>query len=167
MKVHFSKERRTAMSTILIHVTDQTHTVAALRTACELACNNQHDIVLLKLIPVMHPGWLGTDDWGYMNLTSKDQEALLDYQRYAEKRGVQVEVCCMQSISTVDALIEAVENANVQIVFAHLPHTIIPFLRYWHRKLQHRLEQHQCQLYLSDSTATFMPTTMTQPSAIH
>jgi hypothetical protein len=168
MKVHSSKERQMAMSTIIVQATDQSHTLTALRAACDLAYNNQYDIVLLKLVPVNHPSWLGTDDWGYLNLTQQDQESLREYGRYAESCGVKVEVCCLQSISTVDALVGAAENVNAQIVFAHVPHTIIPFLHHWQIWLLRRgLKQRQCQLYTSDDAAVPNRLPAQRPSAVH
>ncbi|HEX3050472.1 MAG TPA: hypothetical protein VHP83_07445 [Aggregatilineaceae bacterium] len=156
------------MSTILVQITDHSHTLTALDAACELAYTSHDEIVLLKLVPVNHPSWLGTDDWGYMNLTAKDQEALLDYQRYAEKRGVKAEVCCLQSISTMGALVGAAENVNAQIVFAHLPHTVIPFWHLWQvRVLRYSLERQHCQLYLANGSVTPVWKPVPQPLQAH
>jgi hypothetical protein len=155
------------MSTIMVQVTDKSHTLTALRAACDLACKNQHDIVLLKLVPVTHPSWLGTE-LGNLNLSDQDQRAFREYQLYAKSRAVTAKVSCLQSVTSVEAIIWAAECVKAQIVFAHLPHSLIPFWRLWQRWLLRRhLEQLQCQLYLSDGAAAPNWIAVQRPSTAH
>lgn len=155
------------MSTIIVQVTDQSHTLTALHAACDLARDHEDEIVLLKLIPVTHPGWLGTDDWGYLDLTDKDQQALREYQKTAEKWGVEVKIHCLQSISSVGAIVWAVEYLDAQIVFAQLHHSVIPLWHTWQTALLRRhLEKRHCQLYMPNGSAPdWIPTR--QASAAH
>jgi hypothetical protein len=138
------------MSTIMVQVTDQTQTLAALHFACALARSNQGRIVLLKLIPVSQPGWLGTE-WGYMNFTDKDQQALKGYEKVVVSHGIDVKACLLQVMSTRDGIISAADSVDAQIVFAQLSHSIIPFWHAWQTRILRRsLEQHQRHLYMLD-----------------
>lgn len=138
------------MSTIMVHITNQTQTLAALHVACAMARSSQACIVLLNLIPVSHPEWLGTE-WGYMNFSARDQRALKDYEKLVESYGITVKTCVMQVMSTQDGIISAADSVDAQIVFARLPHSFIPFWHTWQvKKLRRALEQHQRQLYMLD-----------------
>ena len=135
------------MSTIMVQVTDHAQTLAALHLACALARSNQQRIVLLKLIPAPYPGWLGTE-WGYMNFTDKDQQALKGYEKVVESYGIDVTTCPMQVVSSLEGIIYAANSVDAQIVFARLSHSLIPFWHAWQtRILQRSLEKHQRQLY--------------------
>jgi hypothetical protein len=134
------------MSTIMVHITDHKHTLIALQLACDLARRNEGQIVLLKLIPVAHPEWLGTE-WGYMYFSAKEQRALKDYENIVDGCGITVQTCVIQVLSTQDGIISAADSVDAQIVFARLPHSFIPFWHTWQvKKLRRALEQHQRQL---------------------
>jgi len=155
------------MTTIMVQVTDKSHTLAALHAACSLAQANKGDVALLNLIPVNHPGWLGSE-WGNLNFTDKDRDMLKEYQCLAESYGVHIQLSTLQAVSSVDAIVWAAECVNAEIVFAHLPPSIIPFLRRWKAwQLRRRLKQLECGLYLSngDGASGWIP--VQQPSVIH
>lgn len=135
------------MSTIMVQVTDPKQAINALNFACTIARTNHGCIVLLKLIPVSHPEWLGTE-WGYMNFTPQEQQALKSYEQIVESCGIDVKTCVMQVMSTRNGIISAADSVDAQIVFARLPHSIIPFWHAWQtRKLRRALEHHQRQLF--------------------
>lgn len=138
------------MSTIMVQVTDHKQTLAAIHFACTMARSTQQRIVLLKLIPVNHPGWLGTE-FEYLNLTDKDLEALRGYEKIAESYGVAVEPRLLPVVSALEGIINAADSVDAQIVFAHAPHSLIPFWQAWQtRVLRWSLKQHQRELYVLD-----------------
>lgn len=134
----------------MVQVTDHTQTLAALQLACALASSRRGHIMLLRLVPVSHPGWLGTD-LGYMNLSDKDQQALRDYEKIVEGNGINVQSCVLQVVSSLQGIIEAADEVDAEIVFAQVPHSLIPFRHAWQtRVLRRSLESRQRQLYMLD-----------------
>jgi hypothetical protein len=78
------------------------------------------------MIPVQHPGWLGTE-WGYLNVTEQEQADFADYQATIEDYGVEFTALLFQYDSLAEAIAQAAEYVNAQIVFATIPESAIPF----------------------------------------
>ncbi len=135
------------MTTIMVQVMDRQKTLEALHFAGALA-RRQGKVVLVKMIPVQHIGWLGTE-LGYADLTDGDMETLLAYRAVAERYGVEIGTQLFQYMSLADGLADAADYVDAQVVFAELPQTIMPFqyrLNVW--LLRRRLVRQDRQLYL-------------------
>jgi hypothetical protein len=113
---------------MMIQIADPTWTLKALHCAGAMARQQSAKIVLVKMVPVQHMGWLGTD-FGYLNISEQEREEIADYQSMLEDYGVEFELCLFQYATLAEALVEAAEYVNAQIVFATLPESAIPFWR--------------------------------------
>jgi len=118
------------MGTILVQLADQQWTRQALHLACALARGQDHHIVLLRLMPVRHMSYLGTD-WGNQPMSDTEYDLLEDY-------GVEVNVIHMQSVSALESVIQAAELLEANTVFAQIPTSHIP---YWHTLHRWLVEQ--------------------------
>jgi len=132
--------------TIMVQVADHEWTLEAVHSACILARRTGGEVVLVKMVPVQHPSWLGTE-LGYMHFTEQDRQALRDYELTLEDYGIQYSIRVMQYAALNDALVQAAESVGAQIVFAQLPNSVIP---HWHKVqmalLRRRLAHQQCRL---------------------
>ncbi|MBK8027978.1 MAG: hypothetical protein IPK17_00390 [Chloroflexi bacterium] len=108
------------MKTILVQFAETRWTSEAVTQACILARNSQACVVVLRLIPVPHPSYLGTDI-GYLPPNPREYRRLDEYRATAEDYGVNLTIEAMHSISSFDALLQAVEHFGAEIVFAHFP----------------------------------------------
>ncbi|MBN8619706.1 MAG: hypothetical protein J0L63_12420 [Anaerolineae bacterium] len=125
------------MGTILVQLADQQWTRQALHLACALARGQEHHIVLLRLMPVRHMSYLGTD-WGNQPMSDAEYELLEDYLATAEDYGIAVNVTHMQSVSALESVIQAAELLEANTVFAQIPPSHIP---YWHTLHRWLVEQ--------------------------
>lgn len=115
------------MATILVQIADRPWTLDAMHFAAAIATNEHLPIVLLRLIPVPHPILLGTE---FMDDFSREEYQLIkECLSIAEVYHVDAYVQPMQYCSSLDALIQAAESLDSQIVFAHLRKSIFPFLQ--------------------------------------
>ena len=133
--------------TIMIQVGERTWTVETLHSACILARKTGAEIALVKMIPVQHLSWLGTD-FGYRLFTEHDRQELHDYELTLEDYGIQFSINVIQYTMLIDALVQAAKNLDAQVVFAQLPKSPIP---YWHQfqtgMLRRRLVYQHRQLF--------------------
>jgi hypothetical protein len=77
-------------------------------------------IALVKMIPVQYYSWLSTD-LGLMNFSEQDRNRLADYQATIEDYGVEFSAHFFQYVTLAEAIRQAAEHVNAQIVFATLP----------------------------------------------
>jgi hypothetical protein len=90
-----------------------------------------------------------------MNLTNKDQQALRDYEKVVESCGIEVQTCLLQVVSSLKGIIDAADAVDAQIVFAQVPHSLIPFRHAWQTRILRRsLETRQRQVYMLDYQGT-------------
>jgi hypothetical protein len=136
------------MTTIMVQIADAPKTQEALHFACALARGKQDKVILVKMVPVQHWEWIGTE-LGFLNLTERDGEEMRNYQKIAETYHVKVEVQLFQYVTLPEAIAEAADYVDAQFVFGALPPSFIP---YWHKfqvwLLRQRLAQQGRQLYL-------------------
>lgn len=150
------------MNTIIVHMGENSWTGQALHLACALARNTGAEIALLRLIPVQHMRWVGTDMVNN-DVTSEEYELLRGYAATAEDYGVTMALTNMQYQSGLgEALADAADNLNASVVFAALPESTIP---YWHQLqtwlLERRLTGAKRTLYTLEREANFQPTSTT------
>ena len=131
---------------IMVQIAKRKWTLDALRCACLRACKMPVRIALVKLIPVQHFAWLGTD-LGYMNFSEQDRIEFIDYQKIVRENGVQFSAHLFQYASLHDAILQAANFTGAQIVYATLPKSIIPFKHnYQLQWLRHHLAQQRREL---------------------
>ena len=137
------KLRVNTETVIMVLIADRTWTQEALHRACILARQRSASILLVKMIPVQHLSWLGTE-FGYLSLSEKDYSEIADYQSTIEDYGVPSCVQLFQYATLADALVQCADHVNAQMVFATLSTSKIPFWRkYQLRTLRRRLARHQ------------------------
>jgi hypothetical protein len=112
-------------SVIMVQISDREWTLEALHCACRLARNTSARIALVKLIPVQHPSWLGTE-WGYMNFTHQAQADFADYQATIEDYGVEFTPVLFQYVTLADGIAQAAQYVDAETVFAKIPASLIP-----------------------------------------
>src|SRR5689334_9925541 len=101
------------MQTIMVQAVDRNWTMAALHLACALARSTDAEIALVKMVPVQHISWLGTE-FGYQNLTVHDHDELSAYQATAEDYGVLLNKEMFQYMTLPDAIADAAEYFDAQ-----------------------------------------------------
>lgn len=129
----------------MVQIGDREWTLEALHCACLMARNTAANIALVQMIPVQHPGWLGTE-WGYLHFTSQQQAGFADYQTTIEDYGVKFTPLVFQYVTLTEAIAQAAEHVNARIAFAKIPETVIPFWTKFQRwSLNRQLARQKCQ----------------------
>ena len=77
------------------------------------------------MLPVQHTSWLGTE-WGYLDFTHQEQVDFADYQATIEDYGVEFTPLVMQYVTLPEAIAQAAEHVNAQLVIAQIPESVIP-----------------------------------------
>jgi hypothetical protein len=111
--------------------------------AAALARNEGGKVALLRLVPVQHLSFLGTP-LGDVSPTNQEYEDLKQYTATAEDYGVELTVYTMQCYASLDAVAQAAQAVDAQVVFASVPPSHIPYwqrLRTW--QLAHKLNHRQ------------------------
>jgi hypothetical protein len=114
----------------MLQLADSPWTVEALHRACLLARKSGSQLVAVKMLPVQHPGWLGTD-MGNLGLSMQDYAELKSAALTAEDYGVHCATTIFQYVSLTAGLVEVAGVLNAGIVFATLPVSRIPGWTRW------------------------------------
>jgi hypothetical protein len=131
---------------IMVQIADRAWTLNALHRACTLARRTDSEIVLVKMLPVQHMNWLGTE-FGNMHFTQQDRADLQDFQATVEDYGVPYSALTFQYFSLAEALSDVADHVTARLVFATLPKSILPFwYQFQLRGLCRRLSCHGRQL---------------------
>jgi hypothetical protein len=132
---------------VMLVIGEHEWTLQALRLACDAARGNGNHLVLLKMVPVRHPLWLGAD----AGLTRKEQHSIREYASLVECDDVSWSVCVFQYTTYLNALVSASEQLDAGVIFASFPQELIAAWRrfkiWW---LQTRLVRHQRALRVLD-----------------
>lgn len=142
------------MQTILVQMADKRWTTQALHLACALARNNQAQLVLLRLMQVEHISYLGSN-FGEVAPTHAEYNDLQEYHATAEDYGVDLTLTQMQCIEPFEAVVEAAEHLDANVVFARVLPSRIPYLhrlRLWW--LEKRFAAEKRQLYTLDQPSS-------------
>lgn len=126
------------MKTILVQMSESSWTIKALHLACALARNNTAQIILLRLMLVRHPSYLGTA-FGNTPPTDHERHEMDEYAATAEDYGVELSVQLMQCTTTLGALVDSADQLNVDVVFAHVGKSWLPYwqeFQTWNLKRQ-------------------------------
>ena len=138
------------MESILVQMAEARWTEEALHLACAMARNTHSEIVLLRMIETQHLSWLGTS-FGMESFSPEESDRVWEYKAIAKRYGVEFSVEPMRWVSYVEAMVEASEQLNAEVVFAHLPESRLPFVRkfqIW--DLRRQLAQRHSTLYTLD-----------------
>jgi hypothetical protein len=125
------------INTVLVQLAEETWTSQAVHLAAALARNCDAQLVLLRLIPVRHLSYLGSD-FGSTPVTSEEYARLRSYEATAEDYGLALTVASTQAVSPLAAVAEAADHLDAQVVFACVPESRIP---YWHQYQSWKLER--------------------------
>jgi hypothetical protein len=138
------------VKTILVQLSDHQWTMPAVHLASALARTMNAKIILLHLMPVPQPSYLGTP-FGYTTPTQQQYADIDEYAATAEDYGIEISLQIMQCITPLEALYDAAEQLQADAVFAYVPESRIP---YWQRirkwMLQRRVAKGHRQLFLLD-----------------
>jgi hypothetical protein len=141
------------MKTILVQMSEKSWTMEALHLACALARNNASHVILLRLMPVHHPSYLGTA-FGDTSPTNHERHEIAEYAATAEDYGVELSLQSMQCATTLEALVDAAGQLDVDVVFAHIHKSWLP---YWHEfqawQLRRQLSARHRQLFTLDGSS--------------
>jgi hypothetical protein len=138
------------MDSILVQMAEARWTEEALHLACAMARNTHSEIVLLRMIETQYLSWLGTS-FGAETFSPEESDRIWEYKAIAKRYGVEFSVEPMRWVSYVEAMVEASDQLNAEVVFAHLPESRLPFMRkfqIW--DLRRQLAQHHRTLYTPD-----------------
>jgi hypothetical protein len=151
------------MKTIMVQMADERWTLAAINDACNLARKMGAKIALLHLMRVQHLGYLGTN-FGMVAPTTREYRNMHDYAAIAEAYDVEMMVTPMQCVSPLEAVADAADQLDAEVVFAYIPQSHIPYWRKFQiRQLEHSLKAHQRQLFTLDKPVSTAPTGVAAP----
>jgi hypothetical protein len=143
---------------IMVQIADRPWTVDAIHSACKLARQINGQLVLMSMIPVQHLSYLGTE-FGYLNVTDAMRSAMHEYASTAEDYGVPFSTQRFQYVTLLEAIVQAANEVNAQLVFATLPQSIIPYWRKFQQtRLRHQLQHHHRVLIDLEQTAEIQAT---------
>lgn len=141
-------------STIMVQMADPQWTLQAVHLACAVARTNGYHILLVKMVPVSHVGWLSTE-FGYQHFTIEDRRLLQECAITAEDYGISSTMKLFQYVTLSDAIVDAASQFDPRIVFATLPHYKLP---YWRKfliwRMRHGMERQQRLLYTLEESLT-------------
>jgi hypothetical protein len=111
------------------------------------------------MIPVTHVGWLGTE-FGTQNFTESDRRVMQECSATAEDYGIPFSIGVYQYVTLSEAIVDAAEHFNAQIVIASLPQYKLPF---WQRfltwQMRRQFAKQRRLLYTLDETSLDEPQT--------
>lgn len=135
-------------SRLMIVMNDSAWTLAALHLACAMARRGETEVLLLKMIAVRHPSFLGTEA-GFLDFATEDAQLLEEMLATAENFGLSLDVWLFQYASYWSGVVEAAAQLSVTAVIARIPASPIPYWQmFCHRWLRRRLAQQQ-QLFFA------------------
>ncbi len=132
---------------LMIVLGERQWTMQALHLACAMARRQDVTLILVKMVPVVHPQMLGTAS-GNLHFTLQDEQELQEYASTAEDYGVSFELTVCQYASFIHAVVDVAEQLAITAVFAAIPHSHVPFwvpINRWWLRLQ--LNWHNRHLY--------------------
>lgn len=140
---------------ILVQLADYRWTLEATHNACQIARSVSAAIVFVKLVPVQHVEWLGTD-FGYRAFTARDYANLREYASIAEDYGVAHFVQAFQYVTFVEGTVQAAGAFDTQLVFATSLHPQSIFGRLQNRYLRRALARNHRRLAETDVVSALL-----------
>jgi len=144
------------MKTILVQMSERQWTLSAVHLAYALARNTKAKIILLQLIPVAHPSYLGTR-FGYTQPTSQEEDDIEAYEVIAEAYEATFTLQPMQCLTPLEALVDAADQLDADAVFAYVPPSRIPYWQAFQKwVLNRRLSAAHRELFMPDQSDPIM-----------
>jgi len=144
-------------NSIMLQIGEPSWLPVALHLACAVARSHCYELILVKMIPVSHAGWLGTE-LGNLQLTETDRRLMQNCAATAEDYGVPYSTEIYQYITLSEAIVDAAQYFNARMVFANLPQYKLPF---WRKLLMWRMRRQFARLgrllYTLDETTPNEP----------
>jgi hypothetical protein len=138
-------EQVTNMPRILIDIQDRPWTLQAVHQACGEVRRTGGKITLLQLIPALHPRLLGVAS-GAWQLPETQYLDLQEYASTAEDYGVPIQLQPMYYITRKEALVQAAEMFDVDILFSRGSSIFKPWNAVQNSWLAHRLSKNKRHL---------------------
>jgi hypothetical protein len=161
-------------SKVLVVLDEPEWTLGAIHLACAVVRSRGGKVVLLQMVPVRHPTYLGSD-LAYLDFTFEQQRRLSEYQLLTSDYGVDFSVCVLPYDTYAGSLVDAAEQLGATVVFARFHRHWIPgwdaLDRWWvERSLAHHgRELHTLEPPDGDAgwtpQLTFVPSPREVPSA--
>lgn len=155
------------MNTILVQMSEKVWTMQALHLACALARNSSATLVLARLVEVQHYAHLGTP-FGDNVPTPQEYDDIQEYAATAEDYGIEFSFRVMQCANRLEALADAADYLDSEVVFAHIPRSRIPYwqdIQTW--LLKRRLAAGHRQLFTlarPSQQETYAPSITVEPA---
>jgi hypothetical protein len=132
---------------ILVQLRDNRWTVEAVHLGSAIARSESATIMLVRLIPVQHVSWLGTD-LGTRSASNSERELIKTCRIIAQDYGVAFSSVEFQYVTLHEALVQAAAYVNAQALFTHLPRPMLPtWEKFQNWRLKHQLATLECELY--------------------
>lgn len=113
---------------IIVQMDDEKWTTAALHDACKLAKERGESIALVRFLPssfLAFGGYLNADEYPF---SETEQEEIASYTALAEAEGCALTVYKCDCPDIDRAIEDAADRFDADIVYAHLPHHLLPAL---------------------------------------
>lgn len=123
------------MNTRLIEIAEREWTMNALHDACSAARINGDKIILLRMMHVNNPGFLGSE-YAYLAPDRQEMGDIHAYETLIEDYGVQATLSNIQYITRVECLIEIATAKQASVLYAK---PAASWLGWWTRWQQRRL----------------------------
>jgi len=138
------------MNTILVQMAEAEWTEEALHLACAMARNTGGSVILLRLFCAQHYSWLGQAFWNEAP-SQEESDRLWGYKAIADQYDIDLSIQPMQYATFIEALIDARDQLDTEIVFACIPGSTLPMWQKFQKwNLRRQLAQRHCALYTLD-----------------
>jgi hypothetical protein len=157
-----------AAQPILICSADDEWTLEALHLASAASYHTGQSIILLQMVPVDHPYYLG-QDFENRRYSAKEQRIMRQFQRVLEEYGVSYQASPFQYVSLAEAIVDAAEQFDAATVFATLPASRLPFWRRFEMwSLRRTMKRQQRAFYALDDPleGILLPTMPEEPEPV-
>jgi hypothetical protein len=113
---------------IMVQTGEYRSTLEAVHLASAMARDLHASLVLVEMIAVSQPAWLGTE-LGNIGRTAQTRREIESYRAVAEEYGVPVTVQPFQYVTLLEAIVDVADYVDACSVFVVLPKTAIPLWR--------------------------------------
>ncbi len=140
---------------IMVQIAEHKWTMDALYEACQMAHHMNARIALISLIPTLHASWLGTD-LPYAHFDALDDELEI-YEAMLDDFDVPYTSLLFQYMSLSEALAQAAEHVQADVVFARIPASGIPFWQHFQEWSLHRRFAQENRQWIQDAGDDSIP----------
>ena len=151
---------------IMLVIGDADWTVNAIHLACTIARREGRELVIVKMLPMQHTGWLGAPQ-DFTALTRDERHLLSNCLSTADDYGVTATSEFFQYVDLPEAIRQAAEHYEASTVFAMLPHYRLAFWgKLMNNQLERQLHQQHCTLHTlapSNAQGDWTPSVVVTP----